>query len=366
MSGRIHRRQGKPLVSRVYDQTNQDLAPSETSPNLVKPEKLTHSHSPERVAAGGSPVDTGASPLSLDGWLEFNQAKWNVTPYRFRQGELNGGRPCIESVLYLDRRGRVYHPPRNPYMPVRFKSTPATLRHRLTHQWLTLSEMLVAEIRQRGLHNTYNLPPTVTDVRAWLWDGFQVGVKYTLFIDLPFQIEFADKAIKRAARKAERTGYRSVRTTDMNAVQACLAETEQRQGFSYGLSLKDLELAALLLGEEHFRAYVTFAPNGEPASASVILHRPDAPAILWIRGTRTAHLRDGAAQLNEFFIIDDLEAHGATGYDLAGANIPNIAVSKATWGARLQPYHNVEAYSGQRLTKWALNWWNFVKRGRSR
>jgi hypothetical protein len=310
--------------------------------------------------------DIGSSPLALEGWLEFNRVKWNVQPRRLRFHAPNTDRPALEAVLYLDKHGRVRHPPRNPYLPVRFQSTPTLKRHRLLGQWAEMSGLLVAETRRLGLKNTLTLPPEVIDVRAWQWAGFRAGIRYTLFIDFPFHMELAEKDIGKIARKAERIGYRCARTTSMADVAVCLAETETRQGFQLGLSVADLDLAAQLLGEEHLRAYVCYGPTGEPASASVVLHLRGAPAIGWLGGTRTADLRGGATQLLELFVIDDLEANEASVYDLSGANFPNIANSKATWGARLQPYYSIESYSVRRLAKWTLNWWEYLKKGRAR
>jgi hypothetical protein len=226
--------------------------------------------------------------------------------------------------------------------------------------------MLVEELRRRGLKNTLNLPPEVVDVRPWQWAGFRAGVRYTYFIELPFRLELTDKAIGTKVRKAEKLGYHCARTTEMADIMACLTETEERQHFSHGISLADLELARQLLDEENFRAYVCYAPDGQVASASVALHQRGASAIGWIGGTRTAYLRDGPNQILETFVIGDLEANGASGYDLAGANMPTISAAKSGWGALLLPYYSVESYSIRRLAKWTLNWWRYVEQRRSR
>ena len=309
--------------------------------------------------------ESGVSPLALDGWLEFNRLKWNVRPIKIRVPGPDAEPPVAEAVLYLDKSGQVYHPRRNPYLPIRFQPTPTVLRHRLTRQWLEVAEMLVVELRQRGLKNTLTLPPEVCDIRPWQWAGFQAGIRYTYFIDLPFNVELTNKGIGTQVRKAEKLGFRCARTTNMSDVMACLRDTETRQGFSYGLSTADLELASQLLGEEHFRAYVCYAPEGQVASASVLLHQTGAPAIGWLGGTRTAYLGDGLNQLVETFIIGDIEAGGASGYDLCGANLPSIAATKANWGARLLPYYSIESYSVRRLAKWTLNWWRYLDQGRS-
>lgn len=304
--------------------------------------------------------DFGASALALDGWLEFNRVKWKLEPRRLTFTAPNTDLPSIEAVVYLDRRGQVHHPPRNPYLPIRFQSTPTLKRHRRSRQWMEMADLLAAETRRLGLTNTLHLPPEIDDVRAWQWAGFRASVRYTLFTEFPFYLEPADTSVGKIVRRAEMAGYRSVRTTNMADVTACVTETERRQGFQLGLSTADLELAARLLGEEHFRAYACHAPNGEPASVSIVLHLPGAPAIGWVGATRTADLRGGAAQQLESVIIKDLERSGASSYDLGGANIRGIAIAKGTWGSRLRPYYTLEGYSVRKLAKWTLNWWDYV------
>ncbi|PWH19385.1 MAG: hypothetical protein DDG58_05045, partial [Ardenticatenia bacterium] len=60
------------------------------------------------------------SPLLLDGWLEFNRYKWNVTPIKLRISEEGKKVPAVEAILYLDKVGRIVQPPLNPYLPVVF------------------------------------------------------------------------------------------------------------------------------------------------------------------------------------------------------------------------------------------------------
>lgn len=309
-------------------------------------------------------VDSGASPLDLDGWLEFNRVKWGVRPQRIRLPEAEGTRGSIEGVVYLDQRGKIVNPPRNSYLPVRFHSTPTILPYRVMHQWLEVSRLLADDMRQRGLKNTINLPPNVTDIRPWQWAGFRANVRYTMVIEFPFNLQATDKSLGRIQRKTEREGFRCDRTTNMHDVAACLADTERRQGFSLGLSVADLELAQSLLGEDAFRTHMCYAPNGEPASATVALHQPGTPAIGWVGGTRNEYLRAGPAQLLEFFAIDDLTEAGASEYDLCGANIPSVAYAKAAWGASLRPYYAIEAYDLRRLAKWSKGWWEYLQQGR--
>jgi hypothetical protein len=97
-----------------------------------------------------------------------------------------------------------------------------------------------------------------------------------------------------------------------------------------------------MMGEDALRAYVCYAPNGEPASMRVALHHPRTRAIDWAAGVNTTYLHSGANQLLIGHMLHDLQQAGATGLDFGGAMVPGVGAMKATWGARLVPYYRVE------------------------
>ncbi len=295
------------------------------------------------------------SPLALDSWLEFNRWKWNVQPlpaYYALGNEL----PAAKAVLYLNRQGRVVLPRLNPYLPVSLELTRTEKRYRVYRQRLQASMLMATDMRARGLGGVVNLAPVVTDTRPWRWAGFSVGTLYTFYVALPVALEEVDPAIRRRIRKAQQEGYRCEQTANMAHALAVLAETEERQGFSYHLRLQDLQQARTFLGDEHFRAYVGYAPGGAPASVVIVLHRRGGSAIYWVAGSGREHLQTGAPQLVLQHILEDLHAAGARGLDLAGANIPAIAEAKMRWGGRLVPYPAVESYGLRSLARWALRW----------
>ena len=305
-------------------------------------------------------------PLALDGWLEFNRHKWGVTPHRLRFAVAQTPDSAhLEAVLYTDRKGRLFVPNRNPYIPVGFTSH-AQLPARAGRQWLDCAGQLAAEMARRGTANAIDLPPAVTDVRPWRWAQFNVGIKYTLCLDFPYDLSRADKPLRSRVRKLEQQGYRVERTTDLPLVHQCLVETEARKGFNHQLSLRDLEMARDLLGDDHFRCYTCFAPDGEAASSTIILHRAGGWALAWVGGTHTRHVPSGAHSYLDAVIVRELQADGAAGFDLAGANIPSVAAAKANFGARLVPYFSVEGYGVKPLAKWVRGWWRFMERSRSR
>jgi len=296
------------------------------------------------------------SPLALEGWHEFNRVKWGVRPQRLKFGQPEGEGARLEAVLYLTRRGRIYLPHHNPYLPIWFRPPPTAFPSRSERRWLTLAEQLADEMRARGMANAIDLPVGIMDGRPWRWAGFSVGAKYTYVVDLPHSPERMEKNCRALLRRAEKAGYRGERTGRLADAHLCLAETAARKGFRMDLSLRDLETARALMGDEHLRVYVCYGPDGSPAATNIVLHRPGGVAVGWLGGVASAHLSTGAYQLVEMLSMDDLTAAGARCYDLAGANIPGVAMAKSQLGGRLTPYFFVSPVGLKPLAVWVLEW----------
>lgn len=278
------------------------------------------------------------SPLFLNGWICFNSQKWGLEAEAVNLHSDGKELPAVSAIFFFGRNGQLKHPPLNPYLSIDFQSTSTTANHRVEFQWLSICERLGSEMLRRGLTTIIPLPPVVVDVRPWQYLHFDVGVKYTYFIDFPYHLSGADQSVRRNVSVAEKLGYRCVRTTDMAHVEECLRGTAERQKFPLQLSRDDLRLAQRLIGEENFRAYVAYAPNGEPASAKILLHRAGGRALAWLAGTKANQLQSGVNQILNWHVLQELEQIGAAGIDMVGANLATVAVAKAKWGGKLVPY----------------------------
>jgi len=302
--------------------------------------------------------------LTLDGWLEFNRRKWGLSPVKLRLSESESDRPAVEVVVYTDSKGRIKTPKINPYMPVAFLPTDTRSVPRLERQWLSVSELMVKEFKERGVVNAVSLPPSIVDVRPWKWNSFQVSVNYSYYLEFPFDAEGTDNRIRTNVRKAVKRGYRCERTSQMSDVVECLEDTGERQGFDHRLSVEDLQVCQHLLGPDTLRAYVCYAPNGEPASAQVRLYHRGTSAIGWVAGTKREHLNAGSNQLIMSFVLEDLQNAGACGFDYAGANIPSVAAAKSAWGGKLVPFYTIRQPNMRALALYMRDFWRFIGQNR--
>ncbi|OZM57482.1 hypothetical protein CIB95_08490 [Lottiidibacillus patelloidae] len=301
------------------------------------------------------------SPLLLEGWLEFNKLKWAVAPFKLNWSLEGKAFPNVKTVWYLNKRGKIILPPLNPYIGLEFSTTNTQKIYNIYNQWIKVSDYLSGEMKKRRLANMLMLPPGIEDSRSWIWNRFHVGVKYTYKIKFPYEIHLAQTEVRTNIRKAIKRGFVAERSNNLKDVYNCLLDTEKRQSFSHNLSLEDLNLLFDLLGENHLRTYLCYAPNGEVASATICLHRDDGYAIGWIRGTKEEYLTSGAAVYLDQVTIDDLQKTKAKGIDFCGANIRNIAKAKRKWGGHLVPFYSLEEYSLITMAKNLRNMWLFRK-----
>jgi hypothetical protein len=308
------------------------------------------------VDAALSRRDHSPSPLELEGWIEFTEAKWGVKAEQLRFTVGGKDVPVLDVVLYRGHRGRIQIPPRSPYTSLRFVPTPTELPSRLNNQWRTLSAQLADYCLGCPTDSVIVFPPDYADVREFVWKNFFVDVRYTYWLDLPVVYEKAESSVRKRIRKAVDQGFRTERVTNFEDVVACLAGTEDRKGFTHNLTAADLGDAARRIGEEHLRCYVCYTTDGKAASARVVLHSPGHRALGWLAGTKPEYLNSGVAQLNAAFVLDDLTHAKATGFDYCGANICSVAEAKSRWGGELVPYFVVKKPGYREVGRLALRW----------
>lgn len=300
-------------------------------------------------------------PEILRQWAEFNRLKWNcqVVTARFKAASSEA---YAESLFFLNEDGKLYLPPLNPYHPTLFQPTPTTRVYRIERQWHEVAAGLIGELLQVGGYASFCLPPEITDIRPFLWEGFKVDVKYTYRLKLPYDPSFISQSVRGRYKKADSLGYYSARSYNMEEVHSCLFGTEERKGFSHELSASDLELARSLLGDQAFRCYVCYSPDGEPVSANISLLLNRSKALGWIAATKSEHLSGGVAQQLQRFELDELAASGVTEFDFGGANLPSVSEAKAQWGGELVPYYVIRNPGFKQVLRSGLDWLLFTRK----
>jgi len=302
------------------------------------------------------------SPLFLDGWLEFNKRKYDLKPEIITINDENRPLPVLKTVLYFDKKDRIRMPARNPYLPISFTPTPTEAFSSITRQWLRLSGILADMILDKGLNNSIAFPPEIIDLREFQWRHYKITPRYTFYINFPWDLQKSDYSIRKHVNKAIKIGFKCHQVSKWEDIILCLKETEERQGFEHGITTKDLQIAEELVGRDNFRGYVCYSPEGEIASARIVLFKENCRAIDWVAGTRKKFLQSGATQYLIHYVLNDLQQIGAKGFDYAGANIRNVAAAKLNWGVELKPYYVISSPNIKEMAKLIFQWLHFKMR----
>ena len=281
------------------------------------------------------------SPLFLEGWSEFNQYKWRLTPKRERVFSKNNKESFIDYIIYLDHKEKIRMPKLNNYLPMAFSHSVTTKNRNITNQWLDAAEDVVKNISAQGLSNGICFTPNIFDMRIFQWYGYIVEPRYTYFIDFPHDKQQMSNDVRRRINNCIKNNYIFERTNKLSDIYHCLTEPSRRKNINFYLTLNDLKVAAELIGDEHFRAYITYTPKGEPACANILLHYPGCRSQGLLTGTTPEQLASGATQFTFQNVLDDLQKVGATGIDLTGATSREISRYKNDLGAQLATYYMV-------------------------
>ena len=293
--------------------------------------------------------DGADSPLWLDGWLRWNEKMWGVKAERVSYSLDGKDLPRLEGVLYLDRRGRVCLPPRNPYLPFSLTTSGTTKPDRVYWQYMETMALFTEDLAKRGLAGVFTLPPGFLDARPFQWGGFNVSLRYTFLQNLPAERTTWADSVEKKIQKAEKQGYYVEKSEDWASISYCLRVTEQTKAFLHRTDERELRLCFEILGSEHMLGYLAKTSSGEPVSGGIRLAVNGGTVLDWSQGAVRSHLKSGINQLMYSYVLKDVATMGAVRFDWGGANIPPVAVAKSAWGAPLVPYLQISQPSTESL-----------------
>jgi len=283
-------------------------------------------------------------PLALDGWRAYNEQKWNVTSCDLSYKPRGEQGQSLDVIAYKDKQGRFVLPYLNPQWHMRFQSTPTTAPYRIHRQWNEVAELLVKDMLLSKTQGRIALPPEIEDIRKWIWTGFRSFPLYTVMVNFPHGLQDADPKTRGHVKKARKDGFTTELARQPEDLLACINGTEDRKKFSYEFDWESIKLGLELMGPEHFRIYVAYSPEGEPASARLVLFNEGGVAYDILAGTRKKFLSSGATQQLIAHVLEDTQQLGATAFNFSCANIESVSPAKLCWGGELLPMHGIEAF----------------------
>lgn len=188
--------------------------------------------------------------------------------------------------------------------------------------------------------------PSIDDIRAFSWDGWDVKVGYTYEVPL-FNLEELKSTMAHSVRKQiNKCEEANVHITtednynEFHPIYRLLTSRRQNIPMSIGEN-KFKTLYENLKQHNCCRMYLAHLENGESISIRITLFTKNEVAHDWVAGANPEYFQTGATPFLLWKIIEDLSQQGYRYLDLNGANAENIARFKSEFGGKLVPYYTV-------------------------
>ncbi|NOX37063.1 MAG: GNAT family N-acetyltransferase [Calditrichaeota bacterium] len=215
---------------------------------------------------------------------------------------------------------------------------------------------------------TLSTHPSFGDVRPFLWRHWQVQVRYTACLSLPWtqtSVERMDPEHHRLYRRAqERTEWRFVTDGDPAALWELIQKNYAQDGLLPPIQKKEfLRFAHEIQRAQKGEVFSIQSEKGNVLAATLVLRDASTGYGLFL-GRQSGH--DGNLASIRLLVqtAEYLSAMGLTQFDLGGAMVPSIARFKLQLGADLVPYFHCQWTRGSiiRLALAFQNWRNRRKR----
>lgn len=182
---------------------------------------------------------------------------------------------------------------------------------------------------------------TLTDLRPFIWDGWQVGLRYTYEVpihDLDKLWDGAEQNIRRLIKRCDQAGMKLAANDDFETFYGFHLATCQRKGLSPYLPFERFKT---LYDSLHARgcAQIFFAvlPDGKPVAAQIVLTTSHPVTHTWAAGSDAEHLDTGASAFLRWKVFEELNKRGFRYNDLTDAMNPPVAKFKSQFGGELVP-----------------------------
>jgi hypothetical protein len=213
-------------------------------------------------------------------------------------------------------------------------------QHRKESHLSLLSEEIGGLVREHRPDFTHlSTGPGFTDIRPFLWDGYNARVNYTYILDLSRSLDDIWKSFSSKKRggisHARKMGYEVRRSTDLRPIHDMATRRYDEQGKTIPLFSHEYlaDLQRTFPGE--LEVYHLLL-NGTVEGGMVVLR--DRLFRAWLGTTKTAGHGNG---LLYWSVIEGSKAEGAPRFDMGGANTPHICSFKNKFNPRLEAYYSL-------------------------
>ncbi len=205
-------------------------------------------------------------------------------------------------------------------------------------------ELLARHLLQRFDFIRITTHPQLSDIRPYLWSGFEAFPFYTYRLPLDGNAETRyNNTLKRQIRTAEKEGLSVETSGECEPIADFVEQSYRAHGFNPPLPKKDvLRLTEAVLREETGRLFYVYTAGGERIGG-VLLTEDRNTVYYTLSGIKRAykHVQPMAFLLHSVF-GDERLRHKE--FDFIGANTPALEQFKRGFGGSLIPYYGLSRY----------------------
>ncbi|MDI6877167.1 MAG: GNAT family N-acetyltransferase [Methanomicrobiales archaeon] len=266
-------------------------------------------------------------------------------PYAITKGEQIVG---ILPLFYRNTMGvrSVMSPPPKtgiPYLGLLLDATYADLKqYKREHILRIIAEDLRAEMDAYAPNLlSISSPPSLLDIRSFVWSGFSVEPLYTYVFDLRQGQERLWKGFsvrrRQQIRDAEKKGLEIAVSDDVSRLYGMVSERYSEQGLSSPFRSVDYLRDVCSAFPDNLKTF-SVLDEGQVTSAVLVVQYRDVK--LWVGGARSDN------NSNEFLIwevIKEAQRQGYESCEFIGANTQNLCQFKSQFNPSLELYFRISS-----------------------
>lgn len=182
--------------------------------------------------------------------------------------------------------------------------------------------------------------PSLQDIRGFVWNGWQIHIRYTHVIDLKdYSLDKIDPFTRRRIKKATEHGVKISESNDIERVVDLVAKSYLRHS---AMPPFPKHYLTGLFERGIYNLFIAQNPKGEILSGMIVIKDPPI-AYGGILGSEPEALKTGVNSLLLWSVLSSLAGEFEQ-FDFMGANVQSIAKFKSNFGGNLIPYYVCEKY----------------------
>lgn len=236
----------------------------------------------------------------------------------------------------------IINPQMSYYQPIEFFLPPRKLPNETELKELEVAKELAKYYNQYYLKVDINLPPEISDVRGFLWEGMKASVNYTYRFELKdFSTDIMFRSQRKSYRKSLKQNYSFDDTPCIEEFLLLAKETALRQEWKINLDKNFVEFASSLIAEGVVKQFnIKNSSSALVASMFCYIDRDNKRVYAWLSGSRVSELSNGVSLYMFTEVINYLKDDYDV-LDLCGANNETISRFKASLGAELKVFYKI-------------------------